>query len=220
MSYKPLTEEEKKEIAIKAIQAREELKKESWKNAKDWEQVNDDGTPIDLEKATYRRTGEKEWTFKNGIKLDHSPKGTEKGIGNMTRDKYSKSLGGQVGGPERVRRQTAQESMNKILKCASSKKVADKVLKNLQKDDEHRQDINDILPADMTEGLSNYDIINLAMYIKATQGSDKAATYVRDTAGDRPTDKAQIDANVITDGDRSLLAKLMQRRQKEKQEDE
>jgi hypothetical protein len=71
----------------------------------------------------------------------------------------------------------------------------------------------------MTEGLSNYDILNLAMYIKSIQGSDKAATYVRDTAGDKPTDKAQIDANVITDGDRSLLAKLMQRRQREKEEE-
>jgi hypothetical protein len=58
------------------------------------------------------------------------------------------------------------------------------------------------------------------MIVKAQQGNDKASTYVRDTAGDKPTDKAQIDANVITDGDRSLLAKLMQRRQKEKQEDE
>jgi len=220
VKYTPLTEEEKKDIARKALEAQEKTKQEAWKDADKWEQVNDDGTPINLDKDTYRRTGEKEYTFKNGIKLDHSPKGPEKGMGNMQRDRYSKQLAGVSSKAAEKKRKSAQESMNRILSCASSKRVADRVLKNLQKDDELKQPIDDILPADMLQGLDNYDIVNLAMYIKATQGNDKAATYVRDTAGDKPTDKAQIDANVITDGDRILLAKLMQRRQKEKQEDE
>lgn len=219
MKYTPLTEKQKKEIARKALEAQEKTKQEAWKDADKWEQVDDEGQPIP-EKATYRRTGEKEYTFKNGLKLDHAPKGSEKGLGNVNRDRYSKQLAGVASKAAEKKRVTAQESMNKILGCASSKKVADKVLKNLQKDDEHQQAIEDLLPADMIQGLDNYDIVNLAMYIKATQGNDKAATYVRDTAGDKPTDKAQIDANVITDGDRSLLAKLMQRRQREKQEEE
>ena len=215
-----MTEEQKKEIARKALEAQEKTKQESWKNAKDWEQVNDDGTPINLDKDTYRRTGEKEWTFKNGIKLDHSPKAQEKGIGNMQRDRYSKQLAGVSSKAAEKKRKSAQESINNLLNTAAGKKALEKVFKNIQKDDDEQIAVDDIIPADMRESLTVYDIVNAAMILKATQGNDKAATYVRDTAGDKPTDKAQIDANVITDGDRSLLAKLMQRRQKEKQEDE
>lgn len=215
---RPLTEEELKEIAKKAVQAKKEIQAEAWKDIDKFEQVNDDGTPIE-ESCTYRRTGDKEWTFKNGKKLDHSPKGSERGLGNINVDRYSKQLSGNKAGHETKRRQTAQKSINKFLNTKAGVKTAEKIIKNLQKDVDNQVDIKELVPDELSEELTQYDLINLAMIVKAQQGNDKASTYVRDTAGDKPTDKAQIDANVITDGDRSLLAKLMQRRQREKEEE-
>ena len=45
------------------------------------------------------------------------------------------------------------------------------------------------------------------MMIQGQQGNVKAATFVRDTAGDMPTTKVQADVG-MTDADRALLAKV------------
>lgn len=55
--------------------------------------------------------------------------------------------------------------------------------------------------------LSQYDALAVAMLAKARAGDVRAATFVRDSAGDKPADQVQV-SDTITAGDRALLAKL------------
>ena len=57
-----------------------------------------------------------------------------------------------------------------------------------------------------------YDLINTIAIERAIDGSIRAAEYVRDTAGDRPTEKIQADINnVMTEADRALLETIAAR---------
>lgn len=57
------------------------------------------------------------------------------------------------------------------------------------------------------KSLTVYDSIAVAMAARARAGDVKAAAFVRDSAGDKPTDQVQV-TDAITEGDRALLAKL------------
>lgn len=59
----------------------------------------------------------------------------------------------------------------------------------------------------LEEGATNYEVMLAQMMIQGQQGNVKAATFVRDTAGDMPTTKVQADVG-MTDADRALLAKV------------
>lgn len=66
----------------------------------------------------------------------------------------------------------------------------------------------DKLPKDCTLG----DLLTMSMVNAAIlDGDTKAATFVRDTAGEKPVDQQEISANVMTDADRALLAKVSKR---------
>lgn len=56
--------------------------------------------------------------------------------------------------------------------------------------------------------LDLYDAIAIAQALKAASGDTAAATWVRDSAGDKPTDKAEVDAAVLTSADVELLRRL------------
>ena len=60
---------------------------------------------------------------------------------------------------------------------------------------------------DLPEDATNYDVLLARMMRKGQAGDVKAATFVRDTAGDMPTTKVQADVG-MTAGDRALLAKV------------
>ena len=53
-----------------------------------------------------------------------------------------------------------------------------------------------------------YDAIACAQAAAAMQGNVKAAEYIRDSVGDKPGENVQLNADIMTDGDRALLAKL------------
>ena len=53
-----------------------------------------------------------------------------------------------------------------------------------------------------------YDAIVCAQTAAAMQGNTKAAEYIRDSAGDKPGENVRLDADIMTEGDRKLLAKL------------
>lgn len=53
-----------------------------------------------------------------------------------------------------------------------------------------------------------YDAIACAQAAAAMQGNVKAAGFIRDSAGDKPGENVRLDADIMTDGDRKLLAKL------------
>lgn len=55
------------------------------------------------------------------------------------------------------------------------------------------------------------DLIAYRMVVQAAVGDTKAATYTRDTAGDKPADNTNINANIVSDADRALIGKLVAR---------
>ena len=59
------------------------------------------------------------------------------------------------------------------------------------------------------EAVDVYEAIAMAQAHRAAQGDTAAATWVRDSAGDKPTDKlAQIGGPEVTEADIALLRKL------------
>ena len=56
-----------------------------------------------------------------------------------------------------------------------------------------------------------YDLIQAVAVGKALDGSIRAAEYVRDTHGDKPVDRHEISADIMTDQDRNLLETINQR---------
>jgi hypothetical protein len=56
-----------------------------------------------------------------------------------------------------------------------------------------------------------YDLIQIVAVGRAVAGSIRAAEYVRDTHGDRPADRVQVQADIMTDADREMLARIAAR---------
>lgn len=94
---------------------------------------------------------------------------------------------GIASGEAKRRRRTAQEIYTQML------------------DQEARPELTAGL--DLPEGATNYDVLLAKMMLQGQKGNVKAATFVRDTAGDMPTTKVQADVG-MTPGDRALLAKV------------
>ena len=71
----------------------------------------------------------------------------------------------------------------------------------------------DILLAkiDKNTGKSGIENITVAMYERALAGDVKAYTALRDTAGEKPADSLDLNANVITEADQALIEKLKNR---------
>ena len=63
------------------------------------------------------------------------------------------------------------------------------------------------------EELTFYDLLHMVAIGRAIDGSVNAMTYVRDTYGDKPTDKIQMTADIMTDTDRELLQSISDRLQ-------
>lgn len=55
------------------------------------------------------------------------------------------------------------------------------------------------------EEIDTYTAMSIAMLAKAMRGDVDAARWVRDSAGDKPTEKTQIEANVITAADVEMM---------------
>ena len=67
--------------------------------------------------------------------------------------------------------------------------------------------------ADKLKGtdISLYDLMVAKMIEESLHGNVKAFTAVRDSAGDKPVDEANISADLITDADRELLRNVANR---------
>lgn len=100
-------------------------------------------------------------------------------------------------------RRNLSEIMDDLLK-----KPADKVLSLLTEDEQQTKLSTLMAGTDATV----YDLVAARMAIEAiANGDTKAATFVRDSAGDKPVEQQEISANVMTDADRALLAKVSKR---------
>ena len=141
-----------------------------------------------------------------GIGMDNKT-GKRKGIDNLvpqserTKEEQRRiaAMGGAASGETRRKRKTIREIYAYLLELpATDDMIADEAVKMVSKR-------NDDTP------LTIYDAIALAQAVKAARGDTPAATYVRDSAGDKPIDKQDVTATVISDADRALLDKVSKR---------
>ena len=102
-------------------------------------------------------------------------------------------------------RRTAKESLKNIL----SLKVTDDIISGADIDPKVAERLKRDNP-----NATMYDLIQAVAVGKALEGSIRAAEYVRDTNGDKPTDKVEITDNVMTDSDRAMLRKITERMEK------
>lgn len=104
--------------------------------------------------------------------------------------------GGYKSGITKRRRKDMRELMKVLLESEYSKTVATDIVGDLS-----------LLGGD----LSVANVLNLKMIQEASEGNSKAYEIIRDTAGFKPVEQVQVDANVITEQDRMLLEKLAKR---------
>lgn len=57
-------------------------------------------------------------------------------------------------------------------------------------------------------GATNQEAMMAAMFGQAADGNVKAGQFIRDTIGEQPTTKTEIQADIMTDHDRDLMKKL------------
>lgn len=67
------------------------------------------------------------------------------------------------------------------------------------------------LPESVKKHITEQDLIVLSAIKQAQSGSYNHAVFIRDTVGEKPTDKQEITADIMTDADRSLIEKLHNR---------
>ena len=61
------------------------------------------------------------------------------------------------------------------------------------------------------EKLTAYDAIAIAQIFKAARGDVDAARWVRDSAGDKPVEKQQVQADVVTAADAEIAKRVLDR---------
>jgi hypothetical protein len=60
-------------------------------------------------------------------------------------------------------------------------------------------------------GATNQEAMIAAMFGQAADGNVKAGQFIRDTIGEQPTNKTEIQADIMTDHDRDLIEKLQKK---------
>lgn len=66
--------------------------------------------------------------------------------------------------------------------------------------------------AELPEGADMYDLIMAKMMqVASLDGNVKAAEFVRDSAGDKPTDRSEVTASVMTEKDLELMQNIERR---------
>lgn len=135
---------------------------------------------------------------KHGEKYNHPGSNNLITMNEMTEERQREiaSMGGKASQAKAKERKRARE-------------IAQAILASDMTDTQ----VNRILGKDkgMTGGdVSAYAVMMAKMVLQACKGDSKAATFMRDTAGDKPDDNMNV-ATVITEGDKALLAKLEKR---------
>ena len=93
-------------------------------------------------------------------------------------------------------KKTARESLEKVLTL----KINDDIVAGADIDPEVAKKLKASNPE-----ATLYDLIQCVAVGRALGGSIRAAEYVRDTHGDKPIDRHEISADIMTDQDRNLL---------------
>ncbi len=67
----------------------------------------------------------------------------------------------------------------------------------------------------LDEDATTQDAVIAAMLKASGEGDTKAAVFIRDTVGEKPIDRKEISAEVMTDADKKLLEKVSKRLEEE-----
>lgn len=67
----------------------------------------------------------------------------------------------------------------------------------------------------LDEDATTQDAVIAAMLKASGEGDTKAAVFIRDTVGEKPVEKKEIDAQIMTENDRKLLEKVSKRLEEE-----
>jgi len=158
--------------------------------------------------------GKKELTRYQKIQAGmEKPQGSEKGWKNLEKRTSFNQMDAERRreicrkGAEAVHKlhgekKTARQSLEKILTLKLTDDIIDGA--NIS------PDIAERLKRD-NPNATLYDLINLVAVGRAVGGSIAAATFVRDTHGDKPVDKVEVTDNVTTDADRALMQRIADR---------
>ena len=105
--------------------------------------------------------------------------------------------GGKARAEQMRRRKAAKELLETLLETKMKDDMIDDVLGGSQ----------DLLNGDKTA----YNVMLAKMFQVACSGDTKAFIAIRDTVGDKPVDKQEISADIITDADRKMIDNIKKR---------
>lgn len=107
------------------------------------------------------------------------------------------AIGGKKSGETKRRKRDMRELARALLEQSYSTIKAQELL----------GDDAELLEGDLTVA----NVLNMRMIQEANNGNVKAYESIRDTAGYKPVEQVQMDANVMTEADRALLDKVAKR---------
>ena len=99
-------------------------------------------------------------------------------------------------------KKTARESLERILTL----KITDEIIDGADLSPE----IAERMKKDNPDA-TLYDLIQIVAAGRAVGGNIKAAEYIRDTYGDKPVDRVEVAADIMTDSDRAMLQRITER---------
>ena len=105
--------------------------------------------------------------------------------------------GGKKSGEVRKQRKNAKELLERLLSTNMTDDMIEDVLGGSQ----------DLLGDDKTA----YNVMLTKMLQVACSGDTKAFVALRDTVGDKPADKQEITADIMTDADRKVIENIKKR---------
>ena len=144
------------------------------------------------------------------------PEGKEKGYINLIKGQTQHNLA--VIDPEKAREihSKGAQAVNKLHgEKKSAKQILDNVLTLLV--DDQIIDGADLPPEianklkKSNKDITMYELIQTVAAGRAAAGNMKAYELIRDTYGDKPVEKVELQADVMTDTDRELLQKISAR---------
>ena len=169
-------------------------------------QINLDGSPI-TDKRYIRMAGDHFGIFHHGDRIkevDHQPTPDELKINTLGSNKEKRH--------ETMRnRASMKDSLKFLLDLAAQPAEARAIYKGIT-GGEMPEYMKNFLEEEAGDGgLTQGDLVALGQMIGAQQGDTKCAVFVRDTIGEKPVDRSEVTAAVITDGDKALLEKVASR---------
>ena len=116
-------------------------------------------------------------------------------LAQLENDIEEASKRGKVGGPASQDTQQTRRSIREILEDLSKMKATPEEIEEYG----------------LKEGTTLLEAVNLAQVRRAMKGDTKAAEYVRDTLGEKPSEKVDANITAITPADEELIKRVAAR---------